>query len=220
MIKTVDKNVSDLQALREQLQRGLETLAITLPTAAIEQLLQYLALLAKWNRAYNLTAVRDIEQMVSRHLLDSLAVLPFVQGKNFVDVGTGAGLPGLVLAIALPQSQFDLFDSNGKKIRFVKQAIGELHLSNAAAFQSRIEQWQPQAGYDAVLSRAFASLSEMATLCEHLLAPQGRLLAMKGNYPDDEIAALPPHWKLQAAHALQVPDEPGQRHLIILSRHP
>lgn len=222
MIKTVDKNVSD-EILREQLQCGLEKLAITLPDTAIAQLLQYLALLAKWNRTYNLTAVRDIGQMVSRHLLDSLAVLPFVQdngfaGNKFADVGTGAGLPGLVLAIAMPQRQFDLFDSNGKKIRFVKQAIGELQLNNAAAFQSRIEQWQPQDGYDAVLSRAFASLSEMAALCEHLLAPQGRLLAMKGNYPDDEIAALPPHWQLQAAHALQVPDEPGQRHLIILSR--
>ncbi|MET0380038.1 MAG: 16S rRNA (guanine(527)-N(7))-methyltransferase RsmG [Spongiibacteraceae bacterium] len=229
----MDNNVSDPQVLRAQLQRGLATLALTLPGSVVEQLLQYLALLAKWNRAYNLTAVRDIEQMVSRHLLDSLAVLPFIQGKKlqaeglrdkgigsekFADVGTGAGLPGLVLAIAAPHQQFDLFDSNGKKIRFVKQAIGELKLANVTAFQSRIEQWQPDSGYDAVLSRAFASLSEMAALCEHLLAPGGRLLAMKGNYPDDEIAALPPHWQLQAAHALQVPDEPGQRHLIILSR--
>lgn len=220
---TMDKNVSDPQVLRDQLLRGLAALPLVLPAVAIEQLLQYLVLLAKWNRAYNLTAVRDIGQMVARHLLDSLALLPFIQdqefaGATFADVGTGAGLPGLVLAIALPQRRFDLFDSNGKKIRFVKQAIGELQLTNAAAFQSRIEQWQPQAGYDAVLSRAFASLSEMAALCEHLLAPQGRLLAMKGNYPADEIAALPPHWQLQATHALQVPDEPGQRHLIILSR--
>lgn len=204
--------------LRERLLRGLEAMAIALPDEQIELLLGYVTLLAKWNRAYNLTAVRDIEQMVSRHLLDSLTVLPFVEGKRFADVGTGAGLPGLVLAIVAPQKHFDLFDSNGKKIRFVKQAIAELQLRNAAAFQTRIEQWQVELGYDAILSRAFASLSEMASLCEHLLMPGGRLLAMKGNYPDDELAALPPHWQLQAAHELRVPDEPGQRHLIILSR--
>jgi 16S rRNA (guanine527-N7)-methyltransferase len=219
---TVEKN------LRALLLRGLDAMQITLTASQTEQLLQYVALLAKWNRAYNLTAVRDIEQMVSRHLLDSLTLLPFIDegnddaetsgAKTFADVGTGAGLPGLVLAICAPHHRFELFDSNGKKIRFVKQAIGELHLANASAQQTRIEAWQPAAGYDAILSRAFASLSEMAALCEHLLAPHGRLLAMKGNYPDDELAALPPQWQLDAAHPLRVPAEVGQRHLIILSR--
>ncbi len=212
-----ENNLRD-SSLKDLLLQGLQAMAIALPDEQIASLLQYVELLAKWNRAYNLTAIRDIGQMVSRHLLDSLTVLPFVAGKRFADVGTGAGLPGLVLAIVAPQKHFDLFDSNGKKIRFVKQAIAELKLGNAAAFQTRIEQWQIEPGYDAILSRAFASLSEMASLCEHLLAPGGRLLAMKGNYPDDELAALPAHWQLQAAHELRVPDEAGQRHLIILSR--
>lgn len=204
--------------LRDKLLRGVEAMALSLPDTAIDQLLQYLALLVKWNAAYNLTAVRDAEQMVSRHLLDSLSVLPFLQGQHFADVGTGAGLPGLVLAIVEPQKQFSLIDSNGKKIRFVTQAISELKLGNATALQTRVEQWQPISGCDAVLSRAFASLTEMVTRCEHLLAPTGKLLAMKGNYPSDEIAALPPQWQVETSQSLKVPDEAGQRHLIILSR--
>jgi 16S rRNA (guanine527-N7)-methyltransferase len=216
-LKTVTEPQIDSK-LRDKLLCGLESMALSLPEHAVEQLLRYLALLVKWNGAYNLTAVRDAEQMVSRHLLDSLAVWPFLQGQQFADVGTGAGLPGLVLAIAEPQKQFVLVDSNGKKIRFVTQAIGELQLPNATALQTRVEQWQPITSCDAVLSRAFASLSEMATLCEHLLTPTGRLLAMKGNYPADEIAALPSHWQVEASQTLKVPDETGQRHLIILSR--
>ncbi len=210
--------------LRERLLRGLQQMQIDLPADAIEKLLAYLQLLAKWNRAYNLTAVRDIEQMVSRHLLDSLSVLPFVQGSeknpaaHFADVGTGAGLPGLVLSIARPDSQFDLLDSNGKKIRFVTQAIAELQLKNAKAHCVRVEEFKPVQRCGAVLSRAFTSLSEFVRLCEHLLAPDGRLLALKGNYPAAEIAALPVHWQVQAAHALAVPEETGQRHLIVLSR--
>ena len=205
-------------ALRNKLLRGVEAMELTLTATAIDQLLQYLALLVKWNAAYNLTAVRDAEQMVSRHLLDSLSVLPFLQGQQFADVGTGAGLPGLVLAMVEPQKKFCLIDSNGKKIRFVTQAISELKLANASALQTRVEQWQPPSPCDAVLSRAFASLAEMASMCEHLLAPAGRLLAMKGNYPADEIAALPSHWQVETSQILKVPDETGQRHLIILSR--
>lgn len=214
--------------LRDKLLSGIDAMQLSLPDTAITQLLAYLQLLAKWNRAYNLTAVRDIEQMVSRHLLDSLSVLPFLQDKAFenktakakhlADVGTGAGLPGLILAIAQPQSQFDLLDSNGKKIRFVKQAIAELQLPNVAAHQARVEAWKPPQLCDVVLSRAFASLSEMAALCEHLLAPDGRLLAMKGNYPDAELAVLPQQWQLETAAELKIPDETGQRHLIILRR--
>jgi len=204
--------------VRDKLLRGVEAMALSPSDATIDQLLQYLALLVKWNAAYNLTAVRDAEQMVSRHLLDSLSVLPFLQGQQIADVGTGAGLPGLVLAIVETQKNFSLIDSNGKKIRFVTQAISELKLRNASALQTRVEQWQPVIPCDAVLSRAFASLSEMATLCEHLLTPTGRLLAMKGNYPADEIATLPPHWQVETSQILKVPDESGQRHLIILSR--
>jgi 16S rRNA (guanine527-N7)-methyltransferase len=208
----------DEVALRERLLRGLDAMSLALPAEVTGQLLVYLQLLAKWNRAYNLTAVRDIGQMVSRHLLDSLSILPFLNGVRFADVGTGAGLPGLVLAIAQPQAYFDLLDSNGKKIRFVTQAIAELGLHNARAHCARVEQFHAEMLCDAVLTRAFASLPEIVRLCEHLLAANGRLLAMKGNLPDDEIAALPPHWQVEATHALTVPDEPGQRHLIILSR--
>lgn len=199
---------------REQLKRGIEALNLSLPESAIDQLLQYLALLQKWNRAYNLTAVRDPAQMISRHLLDSLAVVPFVRGALIADVGTGAGLPGIPLAIALPDKQFDLIDSNGKKIRFVTQAIAELKLSNARAIQCRVETLQTPQKYHNVLSRAFASLQDMAEGCAHLLAPQGTLLALKGAYPDEELHALPERYTVEACHVLNVPGEIGQRHLI------
>ncbi|MDB6063529.1 MAG: rRNA methyltransferase [Verrucomicrobiaceae bacterium] len=199
---------------REQLQSGIDALQLTLPSSAVEQLLQYLALLQKWNRAYNLTAVRDPAEMIARHFLDSLAIVPFIRGERFADVGTGAGLPGIPLAIAFPDKQFDLIDSNGKKIRFVTQAIAELQLSNVRAIQGRVETLQPQQKYAAVLSRAFASLHDMADGCAHLLDTDGVLLALKGTLPDDELQALPAHYRVDACHALNVPGVVGQRHLI------
>lgn len=202
---------------REELQRGLDQLALALPEPAVEQLLGYLALLHKWNRAFNLTAVAPGE-MVSRHLLDSLVIAPYLQGERFADVGTGAGLPGIPLAIACPDRRFDLIDSNGKKIRFVTQAIAELGLRNAHASQSRVEQWRPEAGYDGVLSRAFSALADMAVMCEHLLAPEGCLLALKGQYPADELSALPKRFRVDACHPLQVPGASGQRHLVVIRR--
>jgi 16S rRNA (guanine527-N7)-methyltransferase len=208
----------DSGAEREALQHGLDALALALPAPAPDQLLAFLALLHKWNRAYNLTAVRDPLAMVSRHLLDSLAVAKYLSGERFADVGCGAGLPGIPLAIALPESQFDLLDSNGKKIRFVTQAVTELKLANARAIQTRAERFRPERGYDGVLSRAFASLADMAALCEHLLAPDGVLLALKGAYPADELSALPKHYKVEACHPLRVPGEAGQRHLVVLRR--
>ena len=175
---------------------------LTLPDAAVDQLLQYLALLVKWNRAYNLTAVRDPAAMISRHLLDSLAVMPYVHGEYCADVGTGAGLPGIPLAIAFPHKQFVLIDSNGKKIRFVAQAIAELGLRNVSAIQCRVESWQPPQPYDVVLSRAFATLADMAQACAHLLSAQGVMLAMKGIYPQQELSELPERFKVDACHAL------------------
>jgi 16S rRNA (guanine527-N7)-methyltransferase len=202
--------------LRESLLRGLDQMGLALPAATITALLDYVALLHKWNRAYNLTAVREPEQMVARHLLDSLAVLPHLKGSRCADVGTGAGLPGIPLALALPERQFDLIDSNGKKIRFVTQAATELGLRNVRALHCRVEQFQPDQRYDAVLSRAFAALADMATVCEHLLAPGGALLALKGVYPRDELSALPKRFKVETCQALQVPETDGQRHLVVI----
>lgn len=199
---------------REQLQRGIDALKLSVPESIIDKLLQYVALLQKWNRAYNLTAVRDPAEMISRHLLDSLAVAPLVRGDWIADVGTGAGLPGIPLALVLPDKHFDLIDSNGKKIRFVTQALAELNIQNARALQARVETLQPEKKYEAVLSRAFASLLDMADGCAHLLAPEGVLLALKGTYPEAELRALPPHYKVAATHAIDVPGEIGQRHLI------
>ena len=207
----------DRTALARQLETGITALNLALPPDAVERLLDYLALLQKWNRAYNLTAVRDPAEMVTRHLLDSLAVAPYLDGDRFADVGTGAGLPGIPLAIALPHKRFTLVDSNGKKIRFVTQAIAELKLDNATALQQRVEAWHPEP-FDGVLSRAFTSLAEMAERCEQLLAPQGRFYALKGTYPADELSALPKRYIVGACHALRVPGETGERHLLLLSR--
>ncbi len=201
---------------RQQIRSGLEALSLEHTESQLDRLQAYLALLHKWNRAYNLTAVRDPQAMIGRHLLDSLAVAPYLQGTYFADVGTGAGLPGIPLAIMRPESRFELIDSNGKKIRFVTQAINELKLDNAHATQCRVEDHRPPRGYDAVTSRAFAALTDMAQGCSHLLAPDGVLLALKGLYPDEEIQALPAQYRIEASHVLQVPGETGQRHLIVI----
>lgn len=201
---------------RQRIREGLEALGIAHGELQLDQLQAYLALLHKWNRAYNLTAVREPEQMIGRHLLDSAAVAPWLHGTYFADVGTGAGLPGIPLAILFPERRFELVDSNGKKIRFVTQAINELNLHNARAVQCRVEEHRPQQPCDAVTSRAFAALADMALGCSHLLAPDGVLLALKGAYPDDEIRALPPGYVVEASHELRVPGETGQRHLIII----
>lgn len=207
-----------MEALATQLREGLARLELDLPASAREQLLAYLQLLHKWNRAYNLTAVREPAQMVSRHLLDSLAVATRLQGQRFADIGTGAGLPGIPLAIALPDAHFTLVDSNGKKIRFVTQAVAELGLANVQPLQQRVEAWQPPWQFDGVLSRAFASLADMATACDHLLAPGGRFYALKGQYPAAELSDLPKHYTVSACCPLAVPGESGERHLVTISR--
>lgn len=204
------------QDLHGRLLRGLEQLALPLPSTTVQKLLDYIALLHKWNRAYNLTAVREPATMISRHLLDSLAVAPHLRGERFADIGTGAGLPGIPLALAFPERRFTLVDSNGKKIRFVTQAIAELQLTNVEAIQCRVENLRPEQPFDGVLSRAFATLADMAAGCAPLLAPSGALFALKGIYPAQELSALPEHYKVDACLPLQVPDADGERHLVIL----
>mgnify|MGYP006201168079 FL=1 len=195
---------------------GAQALGIELSSAQQQQLLDYVGLLNKWNKAYNLTAVREPAEMVVRHLLDSLSVLPHVQATEIIDVGTGAGIPGIPLAIALPSLQVTLLDSNGKKTRFAKQAALELGLTNVEVVQARAEQYRnasPQ-----VISRAFASLPDMLDVAGHLLAPGGRMLAMKAALTDVEMAGVQAPWKAERI-TLTVPGLDERRQLIILTRN-
>ncbi len=189
---------------------------LDVPADAQEKLLAYLDLLAKWNRTYNLTAVRDPADMVSRHLLDSLAVLPFVQGKSLADLGSGAGLPGIPQAIARPHVAVTLVESNGKKARFLREAIRSLPLANVAVDQGRV---QDAAGaFDTITARAFASLPDMLAWAGHLLAPDGRWLALKGRADPAELGAIPADFRVVAVHDLSVPGTDGERCVIELAR--
>ncbi|MCW3147758.1 16S rRNA (guanine(527)-N(7))-methyltransferase RsmG [Stutzerimonas stutzeri] len=204
----------------EELRLGARELGVDLSPLQHEQLLAYLALLIKWNKAYNLTAVRDPDEMVSRHLLDSLSVVRFVAegGQRWLDVGSGGGMPGVPLAILFPERAFTLLDSNGKKTRFLTQVKLELKLANLEVVHSRVEQFQPAAAFDGITSRAFSSLQDFASWTRHLGNCDTRWLAMKGVQPDDELQALPPDFRLEACHVLKVPGCQGQRHLLILRR--
>ena len=204
----------------EELSQGALELGVELSPQQHEQLLAYLALLIKWNKAYNLTAVRDPNEMVSRHLLDSLSVVPFVAeaGDNWLDVGSGGGMPGIPLAILFPERQFTLLDSNGKKTRFLTQVKLELKLANLQVIHSRVEEFQPEVPFAGICSRAFSSLEDFSNWTRHLGNGDTRWLAMKGVHPDDELQALPADFRLTATHVLKVPGCQGQRHLLILRR--
>ena len=203
--------------LQDELQRGLSTLGLDATTLA-PPLLQYLALLDRWNRTYNLTAIRDPREMVTRHLLDSLAMHPFVERGTLADLGTGPGLPGIPLAIAKPDLQVTLVESNGKKARFLREAVRTLGLGNARVAESRAEALDEPAAYDALTARALDVLPGIIEVGGHLLKPQGLLLAMKGVHPHEEIAALPAGWRLQDVHALAVPGLVGERHLVVVAK--
>lgn len=202
--------------LAKKLHDGIMSLGLGLPAGAQERLLAYVGLLAKWNAAYNLTAVRDPEQMVVKHVLDSLSILPHVPEGTLIDVGTGGGLPGFVLAVAKPGLRVTLLDSNGKKVRFLRQAIAELGVANASAVQSRVEAFEER--FDVVTSRAFATLADMVNGSGQLLAEQGEFLAMKGVRPDGEIAALPDGFVVRDVLALRVPFLDEERHLVRIAR--
>ena len=207
--------------LRRTLESGLAELALDAALAA--PLLDYLALLARWNRTYNLTAVRDPHAMVVKHLLDSLAMHPFVDalavtGGALADLGTGAGLPGIPLAIVKPGLRVTLVESNGKKARFLREAVRTLGLKDVRVAESRIETFDEPGAYAAITARALASLPLILELGGHLLRPDGQLLAMKGIHPADEIAALPAGWTVQASHLLRVPGLDAERRLVVVGR--
>jgi 16S rRNA (guanine527-N7)-methyltransferase len=206
------------QPLAAQLRAGCDALGLSVDAGQQQRLLDYLALLARWNKAYNLTSIRDEAQMVTRHLLDSLAIAPFLTGQRLLDVGTGAGLPGVPLAILFPQRAFHLLDSNGKKSRFLFQVKTALGLDNMMVHQARVESYRVTALYDAVLSRAFASLQDMVQACHHLLAPGGSFLAMKGALPSEELDALSQDYPQRAVFPLHVPGLDEQRHLVVIAQ--
>ena len=202
----------------EELSTGARQLGVALTENQHEQLLAYLALLIKWNKAYNLTAVRNPDEMVSRHLLDSLSVMSFVENGRWLDVGSGGGMPGIPLAILFPESQVTCLDSNGKKTRFLTQVKLELKLDNLQVIHSRVEEYQPELAFNGIVSRAFSSMENFTNWTRHLGDSETRWLAMKGVHPADELVALPSDFRLDGEHALTVPGCQGQRHLLILRR--
>ncbi|MBA2238761.1 MAG: 16S rRNA (guanine(527)-N(7))-methyltransferase RsmG [Lysobacter sp.] len=206
-------------ALRDELDAGLRALGLD-PNLA-KPLLAYLVLLERWNRIYNLTAIRDPREMVGKHLLDALAIHPHLDGiSTLADLGSGAGIPGIPLAIARPDLQLTLVESNGKKARFLRETVRALPLPNVRVAESRAEALDEPAAFDAITARALATLADILAVGGHLLKPSGKLLAMKGASPHEEIAALPAGWRLDAVHSLTVPGLEAERHLVVIGREP
>lgn len=201
---------------REQLEGGLRELG---HAGASDPLARYVELLSHWNQAFNLTAVREPAEMVTRHILDSAVLAPFIAAGPVADVGTGAGLPGIVLAVLLPDVSFTLLDSNGKKARFCRQAVTDLGLGNVAVTQARVEGYRPTERFVTVVSRAFASLADFASTTRHLVIEGGAFLAMKGAYPHDELKALPAGVHVRGVHPLEVPGLEAERHVVEMELH-
>ena len=202
----------------DTIKKGALEMGASLSDETIQTLVHYLAMLEKWNKAYNLTAIRDVEQMITLHLLDSLATLPYITGEKIIDVGTGPGLPGMVLAICYPDKQFTLLDSNGKKTRFLTQVKMELGINNVTVANERVEKHAHQGEYDHVISRAFASLQDMINWTLPLPKETGNFLAMEGVYPSDEIAALPKEVDVILTEPLNVPNIQAERHMVVMTR--
>ncbi|EAM7071573.1 16S rRNA (guanine(527)-N(7))-methyltransferase RsmG [Salmonella enterica] len=199
-----------------KLSRLLDEAGISLTDHQKTLLVAYVDMLHKWNKAYNLTSVRDPAEMVVRHILDSIVVAPYLQGQRFIDVGTGPGLPGIPLAIVLPDAHFTLLDSLGKRVRFLRQVQHELRLENITPVQSRVEAYPSEPPFDGVISRAFASLNDMVSWCHQLPGEKGRFYALKGQLPEDEIASLPDEFSVESVEKLRVPQLEGERHLVII----
>lgn len=216
-------NTADLSSLTRTLKEGAQALGLTLSEAQIARLMAYQALLAKWNKVYNLTALRDPAQMVSHHLLDSLsAMTAFAGAQRVLDVGAGGGLPGIVLAIwaaeAEPQMKITLVDTVQKKTAFLNQVKAELQLGNVTVLHARVEQLPVEQQYDVITSRAFAELKDFVTWSNHLLQQGGKYIALKGVLPQEEIDRLPAGWTVQRVQPLQVPGLDAERHLIFMER--
>jgi 16S rRNA (guanine527-N7)-methyltransferase len=203
---------TDLQAL-------LAKTTLQVSEQQVQLLIQYVELLNKWNKAYNLTSVRDPQQMLIKHIMDSLMVGEVLEGENFIDVGTGPGLPGIPLAILYPERNFVLLDSLGKRITFLRQVVFQLKLSNVQPVKARIEEYTIETPFDGVLSRAFSSLNDMVSWCSHLItAEHGQFFALKGQYPTEELEQLPENIKLVSSHIITVPKLIGERHVIVLKK--
>ena len=208
-----------MSALRTQLDALIAQTTLEVSDNQRDQLVGYVEMLNKWNKAYNLTSVRDPSDMLVKHILDSIVVSSHLQGQRFIDVGTGPGLPGIPLSIMNPDKEFYLLDSLGKRIRFLKQVVHALGLKNVTPIQSRVEEFQPEEKFDGVLSRAFASMTDMVEWCHHLpKQDSGVFLALKGQHPKDEIDQLPEWCSVTEIISLAVPELEGDRHLVILSR--
>jgi 16S rRNA (guanine527-N7)-methyltransferase len=209
------------QELHTILTSGLAALSLELSDTQQQQLVDYVVMIDKWNKAYNLTSVRDPKQMMVKHILDSLAIVPHLSasaGENIIDVGTGPGLPGMPLAIAFPNKSFTLLDSLGKRVRFMTQCVHTLKLTNVTPVQSRVEEHNGEKPYDIVLSRAFASLKDMLHWCEHLVDSDGQFLALKGQFPQEEIDEVSDHFQVSRTENLTVPNLVGERHLVWLKK--
>lgn len=201
-----------------RLAEGCRQLSFQLSESQLELLLRYLELFIKWNKTYNLSAIRDPIEMVSKHLLDSLSIAQLIEGERFIDVGTGGGLPGIPLAICFPQRHFTLLDSAGKKTRFLFQVKQTLELENVQIENRRVESFTPNPLYDGVISRAFASLADMTEACQHLVPHHGKFWAMKGVFPEHELSELQKHYIFENALPLQVPGLEGERCLVVLRK--
>lgn len=208
--------MQDNSNLAKILKQGIVTLGLDIDPSKQETLIKYLNQLIKWNKAFNLSGIKDPEKMVRLHLLDSLSIVPFIDGNIILDVGTGAGLPGFVLAICFPEKKFILLDSNGKKTRFMFQTASTLGVSNIEVIHKRAEDFKTSEQIDIVLSRAFTSLSQFVVWTQHIIGSHNKLLAMKGQYPENEIKELPSEVEVTESHILLIPGEEAQRHLIEL----